>query len=119
MNKLTIKQKMLLMAAIAGMGLIALVSLNSLAMEALGRLHNVSSLSAELRSDMLMLRRHEKDFLARKELKYLQKFQQTYQQMMQRVEQLQAQVHSAEIEKQQVNNLAKVISDYRQHFIVS
>ena len=118
MNKLTIKQKMLLMAAIAGMGLIALVSLNSLAMEALGRLHNVSSLSAELRSDMLMLRRHEKDFLARKELKYLQKFQQTYQQMMQRVEQLQAQVHSAEIEKQQVNNLAKVISDYRQHFLL-
>ncbi len=109
---------MLLMAAIACMGFITLVSLNSLAIDALERLHNVSSLSAQLRADMLMLRRHEKDFLARKDLQYLQKFQQTYQQLMQRVDQLQARVHSADIEKQQVNNFASVISDYRQQFLL-
>lgn len=68
MNKLSIKQKMLLMAVIACISFITLVALNSRAIEALNRYHQISVLSVALNADMLMLRRHEKDFLARQDM---------------------------------------------------
>lgn len=47
------------------------------------------ALSKELTSDMLMLRRHEKDFLLRKDLKYIDKFEKRLLIMQRHVSQLQ------------------------------
>ncbi|SFD50308.1 methyl-accepting chemotaxis protein [Pseudoalteromonas denitrificans] len=48
------------------------------------------ALSKELTSDMLMLRRHEKDFLLRKDLKYITKFEKRMSLMQQHISTLKA-----------------------------
>ena len=69
MGHLNIKAKMGLLALLVAAGLIALIILNYLSLTSLSKLEEVRLEAAALKSDMLMLRRHEKDFIARKDLK--------------------------------------------------
>ncbi len=55
-------------------GFFGLSYLSKIAIEKTNRLNRGKVLVAKLKADMLMLRRNEKDFLARKDLKYRKKF---------------------------------------------
>ncbi|WP_320034479.1 hypothetical protein [Halarcobacter sp.] len=74
LNKISIKVKLYILAilSITGLGILSVLLFQSVSnVHTLG---NAQSLVETLDSDMLMLRRNEKDFLARKDLKYKENF---------------------------------------------
>lgn len=86
--KLTIKEKMYLLA-----GVVALVSLLILAtalygIDSLTKIASIQDLTRQVNSEMLMLRRHEKDFISRTDLKYQQKFQRQMDELNSNIQQL-------------------------------
>ncbi|MEW6646647.1 MAG: methyl-accepting chemotaxis protein [Pseudomonadota bacterium] len=78
---MTIKARLILLTLLVAIGLISEVALVQYSSARLVSLEQNRVLAEQLYSDMLLLRRHEKDFLARLDLKYTQKFAASYQDM--------------------------------------
>jgi methyl-accepting chemotaxis protein len=68
-------------------------------------------------SDVLQLRRNEKDFLARKDLKYVDKFKKKVAGLKAELNHLEDIFESTSTDTNQVKGLKKVISDYEQDFL--
>ncbi|WP_415902614.1 methyl-accepting chemotaxis protein [Neptuniibacter sp. QD29_5] len=91
-----------------------------------GMLHfaitNVSSLKdaetevSHLESSMLTLRRHEKDFLARDDLKYLKRFNETIAQFQAEITTLEEHLDHAGIPHEKSKDLHKIIDTYANNF---
>jgi len=71
------------------------------------------ALSKELTSDMLMLRRHEKDFLLRKDLKYIAKFENRMLIMNEHVDQLKADLNENTNIQNMLNNTKQNLETYQ------
>jgi methyl-accepting chemotaxis protein len=71
---LTIKNKLIGIAGLVTLGMLGILALQQYSTHAVHDLQETRLLTAEIESGMLMLRRHEKDFLARTDLKYHKKF---------------------------------------------
>ena len=72
---MSIRLKLIVSASISVLGLGVLVLMLNFSLNSLSKLDNAKEKIEELKSDMLMLRRNEKDFLLRKDLKYKNKFE--------------------------------------------
>ncbi|MCJ8274648.1 MAG: methyl-accepting chemotaxis protein [Psychrosphaera sp.] len=117
MNKLlqmlSINQKMVLnMLMIVG-GMLVMLSLLFYQSTELGNLSKKVQLAEKLNIGMLMLRRNEKDFLARKDLKYIDKFNKNYQVLMVTADSYQQM--SSDV--QQISNFKRFPKDYHDKFI--
>lgn len=75
MKNLTIKVKLILLTALSVSGLGVLILLLNTSINSLNQLDHAQAKVEVLKSDMLMLRRNEKDFLLRKDMKYKGKFE--------------------------------------------
>ncbi len=75
---MTIKAKLLLIAGIIALSLLLSVFSMNWSISTLNNLAATQSINNQLLSDMLMLRRNEKDFLLRNDLKYLNKFEKNW-----------------------------------------
>jgi len=117
MNRVSIKYKLFFIGAIACIGFVTLIIFNAIAISSLSKLNQLASLSATLEADMLMLRRHEKDFLARKDTKYLDKYQSHFKTMLSNVEQLQQQVSITTIPSADIIQINQLLKQYRSHFL--
>ncbi|GGO67217.1 methyl-accepting chemotaxis protein [Bowmanella pacifica] len=71
---MTIKNRLFSNAAIVLVAIILMFLLSRYASSNLNHLANTLAKAEQLNASMLMLRRHEKDFLARKDLKYIDRF---------------------------------------------
>lgn len=76
----------------------------------------IPMLVSDVQSDMLTLRRNEKDFLARKELLYRQKFTDTYQLMQQKLQSLISELQQAGIDNGMTKRLSENLDRYQQKF---
>ncbi len=74
MNNFTIKSKLYALATFIFVCLLSLAALSNYSFSRTTRLNNTRLLLQKSTTDMLMLRRNEKDFLARLDLKYQQQF---------------------------------------------
>jgi methyl-accepting chemotaxis protein len=70
----------------------------------------------DIESDVLELRRNEKDFLARKDLKYLDKFNKKITQVKKTLRDLEGTFVKKNNETTEVRQLNKVLADYTKHF---
>jgi len=70
----------------------------------------------DIESDVLELRRNEKDFLARKDLKYLDKFNKKIAQIQTTLNALKKSFIKSNNETTEVEQLTKVLVDYNRHF---
>jgi methyl-accepting chemotaxis protein len=70
----------------------------------------------DIESDVLELRRNEKDFLARKELKYLDKFNKKISQVKNTISALESGFIKNNNDTTEIKRLAKVLIDYNKHF---
>jgi len=75
LKNMTIKTKLMLFSSISVIGLLILLFLLNISLNNLSTLKNAQTKLEELNTDMLTLRRNEKDFLLRKNLKYKMKFE--------------------------------------------
>ena len=85
-KSLTIKSKLYLLAILSAIGFVMLFYLFSTSVSSMKSLNNTENMAVNLKADMLMLRRNEKDFLARKSLKYRDKFQKNAKVLKQHLE---------------------------------
>ncbi|MFY2508730.1 methyl-accepting chemotaxis protein [Vibrio pectenicida] len=67
--------------------------------------------------DLLMLRRHEKDFLARKDMKYPQRFDQVFEELSQRLLKLNILLKSHNLHlEEQTTNIINTLNRYQEQF---
>ncbi|WP_198555719.1 methyl-accepting chemotaxis protein [Colwellia sp. 75C3] len=116
MDSLSIKWKLSLLAILAGIGFVILMFYNYSATSTLMEFNNIAKKTVQLEAEMLMLRRHEKDFIARKDLKYLDKYQQTFKGVTQTLDQIEQQLLSVDIINQQTTELRKLLKSYQNTF---
>ncbi len=113
---MTIKLKLLLIAG--GIAIAMLLSIASMywSVRTLNSLTETQSLNNQLLSNMLMLRRNEKDFLLRDDLKYLDKFNKNHSLMLQNISKLHNLLNDNSIEIENYNSLETIIKDYQSSF---
>jgi methyl-accepting chemotaxis protein len=70
----------------------------------------------DIESDVLALRRNEKDFLARKDLKYLDKFNKKISQVKKTLSDLERSFAKNNTEATEIRQLTRVLVDYNKHF---
>ena len=73
-------------------------------------------LTADIENKILSLRRAEKDFLARKDTKYLEQFSVSSEKLANKSKQLQAIFLDFDIDTQSLQQLSRVITSYQEHF---
>ena len=71
----------------------------------------------DIKSTVLQLRRDEKDFLARKDLKYLDKFKKNMAQLNQNVSALEQDFAQVGLTMPEITNLTKILADYNKYFL--
>ncbi|MDH3355021.1 MAG: methyl-accepting chemotaxis protein [Chromatiales bacterium] len=116
MGRLSIKEKMSLLALLVATGLVMMMVLNYFSVSSLSNLEEIRLNSMALETVMLMLRRHEKDFIARKDPKYIVQFKQTFLQMDNRLAKTEEQLQEAGIEMPEIVPLKEIIQKYSQKF---
>ncbi len=80
-TNMTIKFKLIIAALISASGLLILVVLMSTSISSISELQQAEAKLVQLKAKMLTLRKHEKDFLMRKDIKYKAKFKKTVKEL--------------------------------------
>ena len=74
-------------------------------------------LVSDIQSGLLTLRRNEKDFLARKDLRYTERFEDNYRVVLGQTQALQKALEENDAEDLRVDELAQIFKDYRKRFL--
>jgi len=113
---LTIKGKLFISAGLSILGLLGLVILFYFSLLKIESLETGKHYIETLKADMLMLRRNEKDFILRKDLKYLDKFNKNIVILHEDVSKLIANLDKNNIDNKKVKNFNKIINSYKEDF---
>lgn len=114
--KLTIKTKLLLLSLLVGLAIGVLLILMNLSIRDVLQTEEAVVINQRIETSMLTLRRNEKDFLARNDLKYQQQFNANYAAMQQQVTELAQRLQSKGIDNADVFKLSKIFESYQQSF---
>lgn len=117
LNNLSIKYKhlIILILVIVGLLLITVVSISGFSR--IDKLNDIMLTKQELATDILELRKHEKDFLARKDLKYVERFEQTKAGFDTRLEGIRQQLTDQGLEAKDAETLATLVTEYAAGFV--
>ena len=116
LHHFTIKQRLLfngIVIAVALAVLFVLLLINASATSQLGR---ALADATNLQTSVLLLRRHEKDFLARKDLKYLDKFNQTSAELQASIADLDGLMTDYDMDKTELVVFKNASQEYIQQF---
>lgn len=113
---ISIKRRLLLLAIIAVVGLLFVGVIVANGMANLQHLQRSDTQLSDIKADMLMLRRHEKDFLARRDDKYVKRFNRTLKQTLIEVNSLSAKLKTANIDTSALTEMGASLKDYGSRF---
>ncbi len=113
---LSIKHKFILVGILSFVSMLGILGMGQYTATKLKTFGDVDHAISRVESGMLMLRRNEKDFLARKDLKYAEKFQKNYTLMQQQTRQLALALKNAHLDSRPADTLEKTFADYRRSF---
>ncbi|MDH5182156.1 MAG: methyl-accepting chemotaxis protein, partial [Gammaproteobacteria bacterium] len=116
-SDISIKNKLLAIGVSVVISLLCMAALILYSNSKLSGLKDTSLSINKINADMLLLRRREKDFMARWDLKYRDKFNKDYKKMTERVGHLKMQMENNNFESGKVNALQKVLADYQRSFM--
>ncbi|NOQ79982.1 MAG: HAMP domain-containing protein, partial [Gammaproteobacteria bacterium] len=113
---MTIKFKLLLISG--GIAVAMLLSIASMywSVNTINSLTETQNINHQLLSNMLMLRRNEKDFLLRNDLKYLDKYNKNFIIMQENISQLSVLLNSNNITIDNYDSLSTILNTYRSRF---
>ena len=111
-----IKQKLIANTAVVVASIFAMLLLLVYALSSAEQDLHIAKKIGAIEADVLQLRRHEKDFLARKDLKYQDKFNKTIQVLDRDVSELGEAFAELSVGSAEVNALKTILKEYRQHF---
>jgi len=113
---LTIKLKLLLLSFTAICGFLIMAFLSYSSIMDIKNLGEAQSTVSKLEADMLMLRRNEKDFLLRKNLKYKIKFENNVKALTFDATHLQTLFNHQSIHTNEINQFIKIINRYKKAY---
>lgn len=116
LTNISIKSRLVIIATVAIIALALMLLLMQYQARVLKNLADAGRLVAELNSDMLQLRRHEKDFLLRQELRYLERHQSTQLSLQQRLTQLQQLLLALRLDDSKSKQFASQVGLYVSEF---
>lgn len=116
LNQLTVKKKLFILSVLVGVTILVMIILGQIFLSKIIRLENAAHQAVKLETNMLMLRRHEKDFLKRLDLKYQDEFHQTQQIFLSNLEQLSQSLNQLGQSHESVNALHDVLIEYGTKF---
>ncbi len=111
-----IKNKLILSTVLLVLSMIVLVLVRQYTANSTNQLTAGVQLTADIENKILSLRRAEKDFLARKDTKYLEQFSVSSEKLANKSKQLQAIFLDFDIDTQSLQQLSRVITSYQEHF---
>lgn len=114
--KLTIKTKLVLLSVLVALAITALLILMNISLRDVVETEEAVILNEKIEISMLTLRRNEKDFLARNDLKYQAQFNDNYAAMQQQVSDLAERLQAKQIDNTEVLNVAQIFENYQQAF---
>ncbi len=117
MKNLSIKWQMGLVAALATLGMMLSIVLQQYSLSHLESLENERVQINQIESGMLTLRRNEKDFLARKDPKYVDDFRSNYEANESRVMLLTKALEGQGLDHTIADKLAAILTDYQEKFL--
>ena len=109
---MTIKFRLILIAITTTLSLVALLLLGSNAVHTVEAIKEDAVNATYIEAEMLLLRRHEKDFLARKDLKYQEKFNATLERTLAEVEEVRQDLDSHGINSSMMENMNSQFQQY-------
>lgn len=113
LKDLTIKKKLLILSVIVASALLILFAIQLYSVKKVENLEKIAIQSYQAEIDMLMLRRNEKDFLARNDLKYQVRFNEHVQMMLANLFDLSDKLASTNAEQYQLSQqVIDIINEY-------
>ncbi|MCC4272808.1 methyl-accepting chemotaxis protein [Marinomonas communis] len=112
-----IKQKLILNTSVVVVSLVILIVAFLFAEIRLKELIQGKEMAQRQESEMLLLRRHEKDFLARGDEKYASRFEDVAQRIIEQQSALDAMFIESGVEVKTFSNLTTLFGDYRNKFV--
>jgi methyl-accepting chemotaxis protein len=116
MKSLSIKTKFTIIAISIFFSIVLILLLNFWASKTIQSLQKSSILVDEIEIGILTLRRNEKDFIGRKEIKYHGKFTKNHSALKENVHYLQSQLESDDIDVSDVLKLDVLLENYKKGF---
>jgi len=116
-TNITIKNKLFLTSLLSMLGFISMSYLFYHSVGTIKDLGKAEAYVSKLEADMLMLRRNEKDFLARKALKYKEKFQKNVTKLKEDVNQMQLLLKGDFKDKEESLKFVSIINQYENIFL--
>jgi methyl-accepting chemotaxis protein len=113
---MTIKLKLLLIAAGIAVAMILSIASMRWSMNHLDDLTQAQALNLQLNGNMLMLRRNEKDFLMRNDMKYLEKFNKNFAIIKNNLTQLHVLLKDNDINISDFEQMENILNQYRDLF---
>ena len=118
MNNISIKWKLYILAIVIGVGLAALSTISANSISKIKLLDKTLLLVHESKSDMLTLRRNEKDFLARLDEKYVGRFNKNVSILKENIKSISNLNVEMDLGKnEEIQGILKYIDDYESSFL--
>jgi len=117
MKDLTVKTKLILSTVLTVIGFLVLIVFLNISIYNLDELERAQAKVEELKSDMLTLRRNEKDFLLRKDIKYKDKFEKNVKVLHSNVKDLIIVLENHNLDTSKVKSFNKIIEQYKSIFL--
>ena len=111
-----IKHKLLANSAIVGVAMLFMLGLINYSVNSLESDVEIARMIGNTESLVLQLRRDEKDFIARKDLKYLQKFENNFKNLQSEIEQLSSKFRDIDKDIAELSQLVTVLNEYNDYF---
>ncbi|WP_281560014.1 methyl-accepting chemotaxis protein [Thalassomonas sp. RHCl1] len=112
----SIKQKFQLLSGLVVITICSLGWLSQHTATSIHRLGEIKTQVVRIENSMLMLRRHEKDFLARKALKYHTRFTDSLETLNTQLGDLISELSANNMETDQAKQISRFIQEYNKHF---
>lgn len=116
LRKLSIKKRLIVSTITLAVGMVALLLLSSYQSNQQQSLFQAQQLVDKLSISMLSLRRHEKDFLMRKDEQYLPRFQNQAATLQQQSRELNSLLREHDIDNSELNEFNRNIDRYQRRF---
>jgi methyl-accepting chemotaxis protein len=112
LKQMTVRKKLMLVALMVTVTLVIILALGQFAMRKIVTYEQIALESQQAETDMLTLRRHEKDFLARLDMKYIESFQKTQAELISRADTIASDLEQQNMDSSAAETLSQVIADY-------
>lgn len=116
MRTLNIKTKFLVLFALAALGMLSISLFSVLSFHKLEKFSTMQTTLETLKADMLTLRRNEKDFLVRKKMKYVKKFEKNAQVLYLHTSELNNFLNTYNLDTKEVREFSAIVKQYETYF---